>query len=213
MSGIVGGMNLRGSGVVGVAATDGQVFTGTGIGLPIGFESAAGGGEDGLTNNSNTTWMTVSADEEVLMPLQPAFMAYLTSTQANVTGNGTEYDITGAIWTEVKDIGGNFVNGTFTAPVAGTYVFYCNNVLGGLTTNEGRALNYIELSNRDHKNLDMGMSFDEHSEDTIAISSVIIDFMDAADTAHMKSNVTGGSQVVDQIGGATTTYFAGFLLG
>ena len=192
---------------------DGQVLTSTGAGSPPAFEDAAGGGEDGLTNNSNTTWMTVSADEEVLMPLQPAFMASLTSTQANVTGDGTEYDITGAIWTEVKDIGGNFVNGTFTAPVAGTYVFYCNNVLGGLTTNEGRALNYIELSNRDHKNLDMGMSFDEHSEDTIAISSVIIDFMDAADTAHMKSNVTGGSQVVDQIGGAATTYFAGFLLG
>ena len=46
MSGIVGGINLRSSGLVNnSSATDGQVFTGTGAGLPAGFEAAAGGGK------------------------------------------------------------------------------------------------------------------------------------------------------------------------
>ena len=45
MSGIVGGMNLRSSGLVNnSSASDGQIFTGTGAGLPAGFEAAAGGG-------------------------------------------------------------------------------------------------------------------------------------------------------------------------
>ena len=46
MSGIVGGINLRSSGLVNISsATDGQVFTGTGAGLPVGFEAPAGGGD------------------------------------------------------------------------------------------------------------------------------------------------------------------------
>jgi hypothetical protein len=44
MSGIVGSLNTRGSGLINIgSATDGQVFTGTGAGLPAGFEAAAGG--------------------------------------------------------------------------------------------------------------------------------------------------------------------------
>jgi len=42
MSGIVGGINLRSSGLVNTSsATDGQIYTGTGAGLPVGFEAAA----------------------------------------------------------------------------------------------------------------------------------------------------------------------------
>ena len=46
MSGIVGSLNTRGSGLINIgSATDGQVFTGTGAGLPVGFEAVAGGGK------------------------------------------------------------------------------------------------------------------------------------------------------------------------
>ena len=46
MSGIVGGINLRSSGLVNnSSAADGQLLTGTGAGLPAGFEAAAGGGK------------------------------------------------------------------------------------------------------------------------------------------------------------------------
>jgi hypothetical protein len=46
MSGIVGSLNTRGSGLINLgSASDGNVFTGTGAGLPTGFEAAAGGGK------------------------------------------------------------------------------------------------------------------------------------------------------------------------
>ena len=46
MSGIIGSLNTRGSGLVNLgSAADGTVFTGTGAGLPVGFEAAAGGGK------------------------------------------------------------------------------------------------------------------------------------------------------------------------
>ena len=45
MSGIVGGLSTRGSGQVNLgSAADGEVYTGTGAGLPVGFEETAGGG-------------------------------------------------------------------------------------------------------------------------------------------------------------------------
>ena len=45
MSGITGGLNLRSSGIVNnSSATDGQVYTGTGAGLPVDHEAAAAGG-------------------------------------------------------------------------------------------------------------------------------------------------------------------------
>jgi hypothetical protein len=53
---------------------------------------------------------------------QPYFYAYVSSKQDNVTGDDTAYNITGAIWTEVSDIGNCFSNGTFTAPVTGRYL-------------------------------------------------------------------------------------------
>jgi len=56
MSGIVGGINLRSSGLVNISsASDGSVFTGTGAGLPVGFEAAAGGGAWTLISSSTAS--------------------------------------------------------------------------------------------------------------------------------------------------------------
>ena len=63
MSGIVGGINLRSSGLVNnSSASDGQVFTGTGAGLPAGFEAAAGGGKvlQIVSASKTDTWSTAS---------------------------------------------------------------------------------------------------------------------------------------------------------
>jgi hypothetical protein len=59
---------------------------------------------------------TVSASE------QPSFFAYISSDRLGVTGDGTVYSLTGAFWTESRDIGGCFSNGTFTAPKTGLYI-------------------------------------------------------------------------------------------
>ena len=71
MSGIVGGINLRSSGLVNnSSATDGQVFTGTGAGLPAGFEAAAGGGKvlqvDFVHKATSVTGTTVSPRDNTI---------------------------------------------------------------------------------------------------------------------------------------------------
>ena len=61
MSGIVGGINLRSSGLVNnSSAADGAVMTGSGLGSPAGFESPAGGGDYVLLYThsvSDSTWV------------------------------------------------------------------------------------------------------------------------------------------------------------
>ena len=79
-------------------------------------------GSPSITDNgSSVTAITINSDGTINYPLQCCFRAKLTSNQNNVTGNGTSYNITGAIWTEDFDLNGDFSNGTFTAPVNGHY--------------------------------------------------------------------------------------------
>lgn len=173
----------------------------------------ADAGVTGLTNNSNTTWMTVSADEEITTPLQPSFQAYLDSTQSNKTGDATSYAITGAIWTEVKDTNADFSDGTFTAPVAGTYLFHGQVLLGGMGSGFSLHSMWISTSNRPYRawhESDTANTSAEQGRSFCAVAD-----MDASDTAYLTVKVSGGAKTVDILGtsSAQTTNFSGFLLG
>ena len=79
MSGIVGSLNTRGSGLINIgSATDGQVFTGTGAGLPVGFEAAAGGGkvlqvvQDTLTTQFTTSSTSFTPVTGLSVSITPA---------------------------------------------------------------------------------------------------------------------------------------------
>ena len=173
----------------------------------------ADAGVTGLTNNSNTTWMTVSADEEITTPLQPSFQAYLDSTQSNKTGDATSYAVTGAIWTEVKDTNADFTNGTFTAPVTGTYLFQAQVLFGGMGSGFSKQTIWVTTSNRPYRGW--------YEVDTINTSAdqgrsfCCVADMDASDTAYITVQVSGGAKTVDITGtsSAQTTNFSGFLLG
>tara|TARA_R110000868_G_scaffold120085_2_gene318863 strand:+ start:281 stop:2197 length:1917 start_codon:yes stop_codon:yes gene_type:complete len=191
--------------------TDGQVLTSTGAGSPPAFEDSAGG-VDGITSSANATAMTISSDEEVLTPLQPSFEAYMTSTQSNVTGDGTTFTATGAIWTETRDIGSNFSNGTFTAPIAGWYGFSLLWYISGATTSHTSWANYLVLNTGaipwNHSN---------HGPNLIGGNSHIqvrsyMAYLSASDTAHLVFVISGSSKVVDIIGGVNSR-FSGRLLG
>ena len=78
MSGIVGSINTRGSGITNLgSAADGNVFTGTGAGLPVGFEAAAGGGKilqclgtakTDTQSGSADSWVTVTNLTQAITP-------------------------------------------------------------------------------------------------------------------------------------------------
>ena len=74
-----------------------------------------------IAHTGGTTAITVDSSGRVLMPQRPLFRAGLTTVRVAASA-GTYEPI---VWTnEVFDIGSNWDNTEFTAPIAGLYYFY-----------------------------------------------------------------------------------------
>ena len=125
-----------------------------------------------------------------------SFYAYITNLVENETGDGTSYDVLGSIWTEVFDNGNDFVNGTYTAEVSGTYIFGVMWGLGGITSSHTLAYFSLVTSNVTH-------SLSSHNPYVYAagvnrrMTTTMLAEMDAGDTAFPKVIVENGSKVID----------------
>ena len=189
---------------VAVAANDVRQI---GAGLKDGGSPVAAAGVSGLTNNSNTTWMTVSADEEVNMPLQPCFHAYLSAGVNDITGDGTNYTV---VWDAERFYqGGDFASNTFTAPISGRYLLSFHfSTSTGIDTSVDTVATYIVTSDVTFTTLmsdtnDMG--YVRHS------SIAVVCNMDAADTATTAVQIVGGAATVD-LEATGYTHFSGCLI-
>ena len=184
--------------------TAGQVLTSAGAGAPPTF-AAASGGEDGLTNNSNTTWMVVSANEEVTMPLQPSVNATSTTHLQNITGGGNVYQYP---WnSERYDMNGDFASNTFIAPVTGRYLVCIgipwDHLDSGnshmhvklITSNEGY---YVDKMNPSNVGASGGFAW-------MSSASFIVD-MDVSDAAYVSVQVNGPSNDIDSYGDVNNQY-------
>ena len=100
-------------------------------------------GITGISNSANATAITISADEEVTMPLQPAFLAGPSSDITNAASGAT---IT--LGTEIFDVGANVASNNFTAPVTGKYFLSYN--VRMQQVDDGTSYLYIQIitSNR-----------------------------------------------------------------
>lgn len=144
--------------------------------------------------------------------LQPAFLAYLSSTAVDVTGDGTNYDV--VFNSEVFDQQANFntSTGVFTAPVTGRYQFNASIYLLGLTASHTQATVYLRTSNRDYITLFNGANIRDSSNQAFIPIAMLCD-MDASDTAYIRVTVSNGTKVVDIPGGSTSaSFFSGNLV-
>jgi len=95
-----------------------------------GFSVKYGGASDTLniSGGSGNATATFRNDGGMTLPYQPMFDAYLS---ANVTHPSGNYNMsTGDSWATRTNVGSHFSSGTFTAPVAGKYLF-CAAINGG----------------------------------------------------------------------------------
>jgi len=145
------------------------------------------------TANSVNTYIVPTATREVTMPLQPAFLAFLSAIDTNVTGASTEYTFGTTALTEVYDQNADFnVNGTFTAPVTGRYMVNASLTMAGCTI--ATFFNFkIVSSNRTYWN-QVNRAASALNQD-LQISSFVD--MDTADTFTI--TITAGGEAADTI--------------
>jgi hypothetical protein len=65
--------------------------------------------------------LLMSSTGSMNLPQQPCFNYYLTTTQTNITGNGTVYTV--PFDQPIINQNGNLTDGVFTAPADGNYLF------------------------------------------------------------------------------------------
>jgi hypothetical protein len=168
--------------------------------------------DDTLAGNSDDAIPTEQAVKAYVDGRAPApgcaFLAYNSTTDSNVTGDGTE--VTVDFDTERFDLGGDFASDTLTAPANGYYM------LGTVVTCLGLAAAHttiqldIETNNKTYR-LQLGGGEIMSSGNRATVSMVTLADMAAAHTATVKLTVSGGTKVVGVFGGSNLlTYFWGY---
>lgn len=151
----------------------------------------------------------VGSSGELTYPNQPAFLAYNSAQDDNVTGNGTEATV--EFDTEVFDRGGNFNNSTdtFTAPVTGLYRLSTLVTSDGYLTTGYTGSLRIVTTNRTYLFANVNLQ-----ETQLGMPLSVLTDMNAGDTAHVTFTANlQGSDIIDiNSGSAIVTYFSGELV-
>ena len=140
-------------------------------------------------------------------PSQPAFSVQATSTQSNITADGTNQVV--VFGTEIFDQGNDFASNTFTAPVDGKYPLSVLLDIRGLDTASTNIKVEITTSNRGYL-FYFAPPVLSADPDFWAIAFSVLADMDTSDTAlvNIAFQAAGGNQADLQ---DTTTKFSGFL--
>ncbi len=165
----------------------------------------------GANPSSASVIMRSNTVGQINYPLQPCFVAGLTAVIAAVTGDGTEYTI--VYDTESVDQSNSFdpVTGTFTAPIAGNYLFTLNVALQGIVAANTAGLISITAGG--------GGAFAEINPFNTASSITNGNYtltriipLAAGTTVVSKIRVSGGAKVASIGGNSQFCYFCGHLL-
>lgn len=161
-----------------------------------------------------TNVMRVSTAGEVNFPLTPAFHAYNSSTDSNVTGDGTVYTI--ICDTEVYDQNADYNNstGVFTAPVAGRYAFSGAITLLELGAGHTAGGYSFATTGSNIANWAANPAAMRDTGNAIVVNIAAYCNMAASDTASCAVSIANSTKTVDVLGtgSSAATWFAGFLI-
>lgn len=221
-----------GSGALNVTSTNGALTINSGTGaLGISTDASAttvsfatGGAVKtvtlGSTNTTSSTaiksgsgnvainsGLTIDSSGRNYNTVQPAFSAYLTTSQNNVTGDGTTATVISD--TELFDQGSNYNNATgiFTAPITGRYFF---NAATQCTTIIAQTGGYMQLTATSHTFVAnfLNAAAVQGAQNLGEQVSAFIN-MTAGDTCKAEVTYSGSTKTVN-IGG--NSFFAGYLV-
>src|SRR5262249_49381991 len=114
-------------------------------------------------------------------PLQPAFSAYLSSNQANATGDGSAFVV--PLDGEWGDQGNNFAASTFTAPVNGMYLLAGSVRLSNIAAGHNAFTVYISTSVRNYLLAKGSAAAEMDATNNIQVAASIVAKMVAGETA------------------------------
>lgn len=171
--------------------------------------------------NFPTTALSISAAQAVNIPAgsltvtsQPAFVAYPNATITDVTGDGTTYTL--ICNTAPVNVGTvyNTSTGTFTAPIAGTYLFNGSIGLSGLLVGHTEL---IIIVNTSPLGAFRPVRCNPYTSSTSTIQCFPFSWtgtMSASGTMTVQVLVSGGTKVVDIFGDTSNfpTFISGTLL-
>lgn len=148
---------------------------------------------------------------EVTKPLQPAFLAYNSSTDLNQIGVSAT-NVTVDFDTEVFDLNGDFSADTFTAPTTARFRFATSIVFTGIVASRKIKINFVTSNNNWYFNYVNALTATSGDGYLGLSGSALVD-MDTADTCYVVANAQGeASDVIDIVGtGSPVTYFCGYL--
>ena len=175
------------------------VSTGHKIGLDFKTDST------GDTTIDPVTRMSISNEGRVTMPYQPMFDAYLTANSSHPAGN---YNMsTGDSWATRTNVGSHFSSGTFTAPVAGKYLF-----CAGINGQGIGAMSYFscEFQVNGSRKYIHWWGKGAGSTSYFAANNTAIISLNASDYVRLHTEKSHGATVT---GGAAYTHFGGMLIG
>jgi hypothetical protein len=162
----------------------------------------------GVSTINTTTQVGLTTDlGRYKSTLQPCFQAAFSAGSANVTGDGTAYQVA---WdTAVFDQASNFTTGAgakFTAPVTGKYLLTVHLSLSGLVATETVLIQIITTS-KTYNVFDLTAG-----TGTEIYSGTVIANMSATDTANITVIVSGGAKTVSVQNNLSNSGFYGTLL-
>ncbi len=158
--------------------------------------------------------MNATINGEVTFPNNPAFLAFLGTTDANVTGDGTIYTLgSGNALTEVFDRNSDFnTNGTFTAPVTGIYRLTTFIRVGGVANADTIGIMRIVTTNGTYVVFQCDYGNVSDVNDIIVAGGSILADMTAGDTATVEIQISNGTIMVDIEASGRETSFSGELV-
>lgn len=188
--------------------TIGNTNTNTEVDIVIGSNNFSLSSSSGII-------MDAQEDGQCTYPLQPAFLANVGASQANVTGDSTAYIV--LFPNEVFDQGGDFSSPTFTAPVTGRYCLTVFIFLQDVTSSHTTGFMQMITSNRNYlvAACNPANMVDSTTFEQLTLMGSCFADMDAADTATIQIDIENGAKVIDIVNGGATnlrSYFSGWLV-